>query len=221
MSAATQCRATSKRTGQQCKGNAMANGVCYYHGGKTPTGKALPQTTHGRYSKHLPTRMLAEYEGAQRDSELLNLREDIALLDARLSDLLKRVDSGESGKVWRELRAAWKAVKRAPSEADATYAIADLGSLIEHGCMDTQAWGEIRELVEQRRKLVESERKRLIEMQQMMTAGQAQLLIARLYDVVSQHVRDRSTLAAIGAELQALAGAGATVPTGGGTTDNE
>lgn len=199
----------------------MANGVCYHHGGKTPTGKALPQTTHGRYSKHLPTRMLATYEDAQRDPELLNLRGDIALLDARLSELLKRVDSGESGKVWHDLRVAWKAVKRATNEVEQVMALAELGTLIEHGYLDTQAWGEIRDLLEQRRKLVESERKRLIEMQQMMTAGQAQLLIARLYDVVTQHVNDHATLAAIGVGLQALAGAGESIPAGGDATDND
>lgn len=216
----TQCRAKSKRTGQQCQQTAMANGVCYHHGGKSLAGVASPTFKTGRYSKHIPTRMLANYEQAQQDTELLNLREDIALLDARLSDLLRRVDSGESGKVWNDLRAAWKAVKRATDDDERTMAIAEIGPLIEHGYMDTQAWGEIRDAIEQRRKLVESERKRLIEMQQMMTAGQAQLLIARVYDVVNQHVSDRSTIAAIGAGLQALAGAGTAVSTGSGPADD-
>jgi hypothetical protein len=178
---------------------------------------ASPQFKTGRYSKHLPTRMLANYEQAQRDPELLNLREDISLIDARMSDLLRRVDSGESGKVWNDLRTAWRAVKRATNDDEKTMAIAELGPLIEHGYMDTQAWGEIGGLLEQRRKLVESERKRLIEMQQMMTAGQAQMLIAAVYQVVSDHVSDRASLAAIGAGLQALAGAGEPVPAGSGS----
>lgn len=217
----SQCRATAKHTGARCRAQAMPNGLCRVHGGATPRGLASPHTTHGRYSKHLPTRMLANYEHAQRDPELLNLREDISLVDARLGDLLKRVDTGESGKLWRDLRTAWRAVTQAATEDDHVLAIAALGPLIERGYLDTQAWGEISGLLEQRRKLVESERKRLIEMQQMMTMSQAQLLIARLYDVVSQHVSDRATLAAIGAGLQALAGAGAAAPTGGGPSDNE
>lgn len=215
------CTAKSKRTGQQCKAFAVpGRSVCRHHGGKTPQGRALPQTTHGRYSKHLPTRMLASYEQAQHDPELLNLREDIALLDARLSELLKRVDSGESGKLWQDLRAAWKVVRNAANDDEKNMAIAELGPLIERGYQDTQAWGEIRAAIEQRRKLVESERKRLIEMQQMMTMSQAQLLIARLYDVVTQHVSDRATLAAIGAGLQALAGAGEPVPDSSGSANN-
>lgn len=33
------CRAKSKTTGQQCRQFPMGNGLCYYHGGKTPKGK--------------------------------------------------------------------------------------------------------------------------------------------------------------------------------------
>lgn len=33
------CRAMSKTTGQQCRQFPMRNGLCYYHGGRTPKGK--------------------------------------------------------------------------------------------------------------------------------------------------------------------------------------
>lgn len=33
------CSATAKRSGQPCQMPSMANGKCYYHGGKTPKGK--------------------------------------------------------------------------------------------------------------------------------------------------------------------------------------
>lgn len=207
------------RGGQPCRQHAMANGRCRMHGGASPSGLAHPNTTHGRYSKHVPTRMLANYEQAQQDPDLLNLREEIALLDARLSDLLRRVDSGESGRLWKDLRTAAKAY-RSGDEDQQMQSLLDMLALIDRGYMDTQAWGEISSLLEQRRKLVESERKRLVEMQQMMTMSQAQLLIARLYDVVTQHVSDRTTLAAIGAGLQALAGAGAAASTGSRSSDN-
>ena len=34
-----QCGATAKHSGQPCRQFAMANGRCYYHGGRTPKGK--------------------------------------------------------------------------------------------------------------------------------------------------------------------------------------
>jgi hypothetical protein len=42
--AAPRCGARSKRTGEPCKGAAMANGRCRFHGGKS-TG---PRTAEGR-----------------------------------------------------------------------------------------------------------------------------------------------------------------------------
>jgi Spy/CpxP family protein refolding chaperone len=177
------------------------------HGGKTPQGFALPQTTNGRYSKHLPTRMLATYDAAQADPDLLALNAEIALIDARLSDVLGRVDTGESGHIWQELKATYKELQDANRASDtqaARVALTEIGSLITRGHLDYAAWADVRTLIEQRRKLVESERKRLSEMQQMITSEQAMLLIARLYDSVTQHVSDRAVLAAIAADLGGL-----------------
>lgn len=38
------CRAMSKTTGQQCRQFSMENGLCYYHGGRTPKGKDWHRT---------------------------------------------------------------------------------------------------------------------------------------------------------------------------------
>lgn len=65
-------------------------------------------------------------------------------------------------------------------------------------------WETVVLLVEQRRRLVESERKRLIDLQQVVTAGEAVALATQLIDVVRRHVTDRETLAAIGREFGAL-----------------
>lgn len=161
----------------------------------------------GRYSKHLPTRMLATYDAAQADPNLLALNADIAMIDARLSDVLLRVDTGESGQIWQELRATYKAMQDANRRRDVDEArqlLNDLGSLITRGHLDYAAWADVRTLVEQRRKLVESERKRLVDLQQMMTNEQAMLLITRLYDSVTRHVSDPDIFAAIAADLGGL-----------------
>lgn len=36
---APRCTATAKHTGAQCRQAAMENGKCYFHGGRTPSGK--------------------------------------------------------------------------------------------------------------------------------------------------------------------------------------
>ena len=179
----------------------MANGRCRLHGGKSLKGIASPVLTQGgRYSKYLPTRMQERYEQSRTDSELLALREDIALVDGRLADLLKRVDHGEAGAAWKEARAAFLELSIAMSTSDGAKLIKaskELEQVIGRGLSDYMAWDEISRLLEQRRKLSESERKRLVDMQNMITSEQAMLLMRAMLDSVKRNVIDVPTLTAI------------------------
>lgn len=185
----------------------MANGRCRMHGGSTPKGFASPQTVTGRYSKYIPTRMAARYEESQRDEALLGLRAEVSLVDARLADLLERVDSGESSSAWQAVKRAYDEFDKAVATGDAGKRLAAfnaLGATITQGQADYAAWHEIGEQIEQRRKLVESERKHMEQMGQMITLQQSMLLVGQLTDVLSRHVTDRAVLGAIGEDLNRI-----------------
>lgn len=178
--------------------------VCYMHGGKTPTGIAAPSFRTGRYSKHLPSRLIETYHAAQTDGDLLNLHAEIALIDARLADVLRRVDTGESGQVWRDLRSTYQEMRDAFASQDTATVrrtLTEMGDAIQAGHADYAAWADVRSLVDQRRKLVQVEAKRRTDMQQMLTTEQAMLLLARVADTVRRHVDDPRALAAIASEL--------------------
>jgi hypothetical protein len=66
-------------------------------------------------------------------------------------------------------------------------------------------WLHSKVILEQRRRLAESEQKRLIALEQMLTAEQAMALVHRVVDIVGRHVRDREAMSAIVVELRALA----------------
>jgi hypothetical protein len=69
--------------------------------------------------------------------------DEIALTDSRLQDLLGRVDSGESGRVWRELKAAWTLFKQAREAGDPEgmrLHLVTLESLLNRGVADYAAW---------------------------------------------------------------------------------
>ena len=83
-------------------------------------------------------------------------------------------------------------------------AIKGIGEAIQAGAESGQAWADIFTAVEQRRRLVESERKRMVEQQQYVTAEQAMLLVSALIDVVTKHVRDRNIISAIYADVSKL-----------------
>lgn len=188
------------RQGGVCKQAALANGRCHYHGGKSPGGIASPHYKDGRYSKVLPQRMREAYTLALDDPQLLEQREQIAILDARLLDLLGRVDTGESGALWQKLMQARMDLLAAKQGGDTVGQIVALNAILDligQGHADYRAWGELQAVLEQRKRLIESERKRLVEMQQMVTSQQAMGLITAIIESVKRNVTDRAALAAI------------------------
>jgi hypothetical protein len=187
-----QCSAKSKRTTHQCRANAMLGKTkCYHHGGMSRVGEASATYANGKYSKYLPTRLAARYQAAERDPKLLSLASELALLDARLADVLSRVDRCESGTHWEALQQAYSGflqARRSGSEAAIDAAIEALDRPIKGALEDYRAWGHIYTLIEQRRKLAETEHKRLVTSQQMINSTEAMVLVARLTDITSKAV---------------------------------
>ena len=178
--------------------------VCRTHGGTTPVGIASPSYKTGRYSKHLPARLRESYETAAADPELLQMNHDIALLDTRLSELMAALDTSGVGQVWRTLGETWADLQRARASQDSAglaVALHAIGELIDSGLADTDRWQELANLLERRRKLVETEMKRQQALQQMVTATEAMTLIAAVAESVRRHVTDRATLQAIQTDI--------------------
>lgn len=79
-----QCTAKSKRSGVQCKNDAMrGKDKCRMHGGKTPI-------KHGIYSKYAPAMVANKINEARNDVRLTDIREDLALQRALVNNLLER-----------------------------------------------------------------------------------------------------------------------------------
>lgn len=198
-----QCGAKT-RSGAPCKANAMVNGRCRLHGGKSLRGASHPATTHGRYSKDLPTRLASRYEEALTDPDLLKLDSEIHLTDAFIRERLATLDTGESGRIWRELNAAWNEYDRTTDPSEAARALFEVGRLIKQGVADYGARQEVLDMMERRRKLVDSEGKRRVQMQQMITAEGATLLVSAIADAVMRHVSDTRTRSAIARDIERL-----------------
>jgi len=184
------------------------------HGGNALKGVAAPGFKDGRYSRYLPGRLLERYHAAEADVDLLNLSAEIALLDARLADLLKRVDSGEAGKVWKAAQKTNADIQKAYLDKDygqLMISVRELDLLIGEGLADHEAWYEIQTLLDQRRRFAETERKRRIDMERMIPIEQATTLATALLHSVKRNVTDQATLSAIQADFARLMMAGATL----------
>jgi hypothetical protein len=198
----------------------MRNGRCRLHGGATPAGLASPNFQTGRYSRYLPAHLLADFEAAKSDVELNECRDELALLDARMGQLAQRLQSGKDADMWALLCMqftdlasgfdSFLSLIKPESDAQKT-AIKETTQALE-SCRLTMnevrasesTWREMYALVEQRRKLVETESRRLKDMQQLITVERAMGLISALADSVRRNVTDRKQLAAIQSDLLRL-----------------
>lgn len=207
------------RGGAPCQKAPKAGSTrCRLHGGASPRGLAHPSTTSGRYSKHLPTRLAAQYEASLSDADLIVMRDEVALLEARLSDLLKRADTGEAGSVWRQICEAADAFKAAAKAGDpqgSLEAAQDMAALATRGRADHATWQDIISTIEQLRKGKEAERRRLEAVSGALTADRVMLLVAALTSAVRHRVDDRKTLDLIGRDFERLIGAGGSGRDGG------
>jgi len=182
--------------------------VCDVHEGRILSkGMANIHYKDGRHSKYLPRRLKDRYLEAADDTDMLVMKYDIALIDTRISDLLQKVDSGESGALWRTLNALWGKMESAKARGDKDTIVEtlnEIGALLKRGASDHANWKQISELLDQRRRTGESERKRLIEANQLLTVQEAMTFMHSLTDAVRKHVTDRTTLGKISNEFAEL-----------------
>jgi len=196
------------RAGGYCKRPAMkTNGRCRLHGGAALRGVAQPQFKHGKYSKYLPEGMKAQYERSMADPELLSLNNELSIIDTRLLQLIKRLDKGESGRLWLvagELYEQLTQALRAGSVSDVNKKMMALGEVLKKGGDEYGLWKEIGESMDRRRSLAEAERRRLVDGQYMIDVEKAKTLIAALAASVRKHVTDTKALSAISEDFLRL-----------------
>jgi hypothetical protein len=82
--------------------------------------------------------------------------------------------------------------------------LAELESCIDAGAPDYEAWAELQKVIDQRRKLVEAETRRVQALQQMITTERATLMMGVIVEIIAKHVTDRQALSSIATDLQRL-----------------
>jgi hypothetical protein len=83
-------------------------------------------------------------------------------------------------------------------------ALIAMGNLIQRGAGKWATWQAIEDAMERRRKLVESERRRMVDLQQYLTAERLMVLIAAVVNVVARYVDDKQKLRLISADVGEL-----------------
>lgn len=204
-----QCKAKSKRSGQQCRRKAMiGKEVCMIHGGKSPRGMESPHFKTGRYSNDAPARLNARYLAGLEDPELTSLRDEIAMVDARTSDLLKMASiSGEHQSLVdaREVLDAIFAIDNDSPTARQKFEelLRSLHGIL-HRVDDTETWIQINKNFELRSKLVTSELSRLKIADQFLTVAEATMMEIMMYQAATETISNQAELRAFGKRLREI-----------------
>lgn len=181
------CQSWSPNKGRQCEAICVTHKKrCQAHGGLTPNGLASPHTKHGLYSKYLPAKLSTQYQ------ELLDLGQDLFRLDDEtsivttlISQQLERLESGESGAAWQQLSDIYgKAViiaqkpNKSPEDVLEFNALfVEIGAIIDGGAMAFAARREATQLIEQKRRLVNDERRDMAAKHQAMSFDRVMLIL--------------------------------------------
>lgn len=204
------CKCRKFKPGQCRAFSAYGSKVCYHHGAVALIGPASPGWRHGKYATVLPGRMVDAYQAAREDPALLSLREEIAFIDARLAELVKQLESGESAGAWSGVQHWFERLREAMgtgSKTDMIESLDRMDKLINHGIRAQWVHKDIGRTLDRRRRLVESERRRLVEAGLLIDVATAELMALHLTEAVKRHVHDRQVLLAILAEFRALSNA--------------
>jgi hypothetical protein len=202
MHAAPRCEAKTRTTGLSCKNPAMANGRCRLHGGATPNGLAAPRFRTGTSTRYPGMKAtLAELaDRAMADPDILSLTQEVSLLQARLNQLLERVDVEESSKRWKMTKDAFYRMLEAGGRKDEVgygMALDELKHAFRDGDKDYLVWSDILSTLEHLRKTVSQEQKRRMEMHTLISADQAVGMFAELMYEIREQVSDPKALNAI------------------------
>lgn len=187
---------------------------CRKHGGCIPIGPASGTFKHGRRSKYMPSRLAEKYVESLEDPQLMGFRQDAAMLQSRLHDLL---ETGESLPLWKLTRDAFRDLRTTMREGDSvgiSAALASLESLINRGMTDALRWADIYRVTEQIGKTKEREYRQLVQSEMMHSTEQLLALLGKIADAANRTIRQPEDLRAFQAALNQFGSVHSSKPAG-------
>jgi len=175
--------------------NLYDNGKCKFHGGKSPSGVDHYRAGSLMYSKHIPTRLKDRFLQLAQDDDIMSTRSDMALIASRVEELLEKSDFTAGKEDFEKIVFQFTRFKYASSIGDAKgakTAMNELGLLIETINKDMSIWTEIYESLELKRRLAETERRRLEALSLFIPVDRVMTMMTSLSNIVQRHIEGTS-----------------------------
>lgn len=163
---------------------------CRIHGGASLVGPAHPSFVDGKTSRYMPQRLFERFQAASNDPELLSTRRHVAIIAARVDELLEQVYDGASGQAAKEVMKGWEVFqkhRRLGNVAAMQEALEQLDEPIRRWRGHHAAWDELTIQMERHARLADQEQKRLEKIEATMGAEEGMAMVRDLVDIVKRH----------------------------------
>lgn len=204
------CKGTNSQ-GEPCGNTALKGShFCKSHGGNALKGPEHPKFIHGKYSRYLRRDILDAYLRFREQEDMYTQVEEIALLDARISLLVEGLDNKDGLRLFDNLADIMLDMQEmVKTEEEIKHKdmqmVADrLSSVVSEAKSERRRWQEVYDVMDIRRKLIESDRKRMLEQQEYLTKQQALMMITSVMSIIHNNIEDAAALRTIRAQLDEL-----------------
>lgn len=217
----------SKKAGKpehnRCMSTArMANGRCSRHGGPTPCGINSASFKHGAFMKNLPQRVAADLAEIAKDKDYLSLKPEMDMNTVHILELMREfqqgfdehtyeiimsyadklhlmVNSGKINKLFEAMGAG-----DLPEAKNIKEISEKLAYYIKKGADQKRLHREIAVVAEQRRKLAETEIKRIALERNHLPLDQALTIYGLIMLSIQKHCKDPVALRAISSDVDGI-----------------
>jgi len=180
---------------------------------------------HDEGKNYQPIKKVAEnYVKMMESGAILSNRSAIDVLDSRVLALMDRIDTEESPEritALYNLFQEFKSAREARNETEAIKAMAAMDAAFDAIYHDYRAWGQMIEVLDLRRKMVDSEVKIIKEQKHFLSVEMAFKLVSQLLAVCIRVVQDPEKLKIINYEFSRIIGEDRLLSKAGGETLEE
>jgi hypothetical protein len=195
------------RAGTPCQLPALPNGRCKLHGGKSLGGPASPTFKTGYFSRCLPRQLLKQFDQALADPELTSLQDELALLKARQAEILGRLKDNPIPE-WSDAERLFSELLSAEDDQRRLQVMEQLGVVLAQGSSASvlyeSTWTELRELIQERSKVSAKETRRHFDLNAVLTAEQAMMMVRAIINAIRDTVTDPKMLQDVFARIREL-----------------
>lgn len=203
-----------RSNGERCKQPVRVGWtVCKYHGAGTHDSPAGRPPVTGNYSKHLPTRYMHDFEEYLHDPNLLSMRKEMALLDVRMGELLERLETSDAPQAWMKIAVAAAMLEKVLKDKDGKFNMGTIDEIVDilHTAItahkdDKDTWHELVNLIDNRRKVADVERRRVEAAKKYLTLQEANTMLAYFVNSVMKNVSSPTERSRISEDLRIFAG---------------